>query len=419
VTARVAALLFLAAACTNDVTVGEPLRRVLDVPPDATNMLDVLFVIDRSADATAQRAALVAGINDGLFDELASRFGNVLPDVHVAVISSEVAVPDGSGGSLPAGCDIADTGRMTSCTGIQSHWLDDAPNSDPEAPRIGNHPGIAFPDAVACLADLPPSSCAVSQPIAAVQGALGAGAPAPNAGFLRDGALLLVVFLAPRDDCSARAPSFYQNGEVPTPVLDGRCFAASTTCAGGDCAVSNGGGLISIADATKALELKTDKTQVMVAGVFAPPGPVSLVDRGGGDFVPSSACAGVDAAPGFRLAAVAGAFSSRYSFASLCDQDPAGELRRIGSQVADLMQRSDCVIGPVPPHATCRAFTAVDLQGPHTPVPACGDGIGGECFTLQPSDACADTESGLAATLTGASPSDAHFVVECAAPDGL
>jgi hypothetical protein len=409
VTSRAAALLVLAAACTNDVTVGAPLRRVLDVPPDPPAALDVLFVVDPAAGSAAARASLIAAAGDAVFGTLTDRLGR-LPDLRVGVISSEVA-----SGGLPAGCDAADSGALTTCASVTGHYLIDTPNSD--GSRLRNYSGT-IGDAVACLADVPPSACAVSQPITAVLAALGPEAPAGNADFLRDRAMLLVVFVAPRDDCSAQSPAFYDTtGEVMSP-LDGRCFAAATTCDGGDCAVRDDGGLISIAGAADALRRikKSDPTMLMVAGVFAPPGPVQLVDRGAGDVVPASACAGVEAAPGFRLAALAGEFSSRYAFASMCGNDPAAELHRITGAVADVMSGDHCVLGPLPPRVPCRAYAATDAA--RTPIPACGDTIGGNCFTIAPADACAGTDSGLAASPTSAPPG-AHFVVECASPDGL
>lgn len=409
---RAIALLFALAACTDDVQVGQPLRRVLDVTPDPPAAVDVLFVIDPAADAdtTSARAALIGAAGDALFGELERRLG-ALPDLHVGVISTEVAHA-----GLPAGCDGGHVGALRSgdgCTNNGGLFLADAPAG---AQRLTNFSG-SLGDAFACLADLPPSTCAVAQPIAATRAALGAGAPGVNRDFLRDYAMLLIVYVTTRDDCSSDLPSFYSAGEFGSKPLDSRCFAEGARCAAGVCAPIDDGPLVSAtALAGELRALKRDPSMVMVAGVFAPPTSAGSIDRGGGDLVPISPCGGRAAFPGVRLASLFGEFPSRYAYASICDGGAAEQLRAIAANVARVLGRTPCVLGPMPPRVPCRAFAETDAA--RRAIPSCDDAPGGACFRVAPADACADTASGLAATATEPL-GDAHFIVECAAPPGL
>jgi hypothetical protein len=400
------------AACTDDVRVGQPLRRVLDVPPARPTALDVLFVVDPAADAdaSAARAALVAAAGDALFGELEHRLG-ALPDLHVGVISSEVAQ-----GGLPVGCDGAHVGELSAgaggCTTNGGRFLASQPAGDNPVRNFADL-GAAF----TCLASLPPSTCEVSQPIAATRAALVDHPPDVNRDFVRADAMLLIVFVTSRDDCSSDQPSFYNPGEFGSTPLDSRCFAAAARCAGGACVPRDDGVLASIPDVAAALrKLKPDDDSlVMVAGVFAPPTTSGMIDRGGGDLVPASPCGARAAVPGVRLSALAGEFTSRYAYASICDGGAADQLRTIADGVARVLDRSHCVLGPLRADSPCRAFAKIDKT--LAPIPSCADS-GGDCFRLAPAPACADTASGLAAS-PDMPPDRAHLVVECAAPAGL
>ncbi|HTJ41711.1 MAG TPA: hypothetical protein VL463_06425 [Kofleriaceae bacterium] len=385
-TRALAALLVLTAACTNDVQVGQPLRRVLDVPPDRPGALDVLFVIDpgTSADAGA------------FFDELQTRLGDSLPDLHVGVISSELAR-----NAQPAGCDGEHNGALRAgdgtCTANGARFLVDAASGN--GLRVRNYDG-AIGGAFACLADLPASTCSASQPMTALRVALGVdsleGLPAANQGFLRNDAMLLVVVVSSRDDCSPDPlqPQFFSPGEFGSKPIAERCHDAQAKTDGPLVAPS------AIADDVRAL--KRDPSMVMIAGVFAPP---------------SGACAS-NAEPGVRLSVLMGELPSRYAYASICDGGPADQMRAIAHSVARVLGRSHCLLGPLPSHAACRAYAETDLE--QRSIPRCDASTGGSCFTLGASDSCSDTATGLDAEPTPRSvPAGAHFVVECAAPPGL
>ena len=397
--------LIVLAACTNDVRVGAPLRKMLDVPPDPPAALDVLFVIDPTSSATQDREALIAAAGDAVFGELERKLG-ALPDLHVGVISAEVA-QGGLTGTLPIGCDDTHDGALRTgqgfCANVSGHFLIDAPGSD--GGRVRNYTS-SLGDAFSCLADLPASTCAVAQPIQAVRDALGRNAPGVNADFLRDYAMLLVVFVAPRDDCSSDLLSFYAPGEWDSMPMDARCFGEAAACDdGGHCDARADGALVEIpriADELRAL--KRDPSMVMIAGVFAVPDRVTLVTQSAGDVVPAPVCGGAMPAP--RLAALAQEFPARYAYAPMCGGDATAQLRAVTDVAAGVIGGGHCLIGPVPQQAPCRAYAETDVARAR---------IG---FTIAPTDACAGFESGLAATPTDP-PGDAHFVVECEAPPGL
>ena len=127
-----------------------------------------------------------------------------LPNLHIAVITSDLGAGDGS----VAGCtaDGGDAGifhytARGTCTST---------NLDPGATFISDVDGVKnytgnIDDVFSCIAAVGDSGCGFEQPLASVARALGADGrpmPAENQGFLRPDALLFIVLLTDEDDCS-------------------------------------------------------------------------------------------------------------------------------------------------------------------------------------------------------------------------
>src|SRR5262249_41377075 len=91
--------------------------------------------------------------------------------------------------------------------------------------------------AARCMASVGTGGCMLPQPLAAMRAALGDGAnlaPASgNEGFLRDGAVLLVVFVSSGVECSAPNDSaLFDPGPGAGPLTDFRCAQAGIACGG-------------------------------------------------------------------------------------------------------------------------------------------------------------------------------------------
>jgi hypothetical protein len=171
-----------------------------------SNKVDILFMIDNSSS--------MSEMQQKLYDQLPS-FMSALellttrPDLHVAVISSDMGAPGDATGSI--GCtSTGDQGEFQSmergtCTdstlqnGATFISDDGAGNTD-----YTNTSGIG--SVFQCIALLGDKGCGFEHQLASIDRALGAdgsSAPSTNSGFLRSDAYLGVVILTNEDDCSA------------------------------------------------------------------------------------------------------------------------------------------------------------------------------------------------------------------------
>jgi hypothetical protein len=129
-----------------------------------------------------------------------------LPNIHVAVISSDMGAGDGS----VASCDSTGgkngifqyTARGT-CT---STGLQNGATFIENVGGVANYTG-ALPDVFTCIAALGEGGCGFEHQFASITRALGVdglgGPPSENAMFLRPDAYLVIVMITNEDDCSA------------------------------------------------------------------------------------------------------------------------------------------------------------------------------------------------------------------------
>jgi hypothetical protein len=279
--------------------------------------LDILFMIDNSSSMTEIQQKLLT--QDPSFMTVLQNLPNGLPNIHVAVVSSDMGAPGDSTSSIM--CTTAgDNGAFQStprgtCTNTT---LASGATFISNVGGVANYTGN-LTDVFGCIAQLGQRGCGFENQLASVARALGAdGAPPPtqNAGFLRADAELAIVLLTNEDDCSApRNTTLYslngaqQNvanplgpianyrcnqfghlctdpttGAVIAPPLvppsDARGTAAAPTLDLTDC-TSNGAGnglLTPVAQFISDIKaLKTDPdNQIMVAAIAAPATPYTV-----------------------------------------------------------------------------------------------------------------------------------------------
>jgi hypothetical protein len=169
-------------------------------------LLDILFMIDNSSSMTPLQMKMLAQ-DPSFMTELAG-FPNGLPNIHIAVVSSDLGAP----GDLSASIGCTATGddgvfQSTPRGTCASTTLTPGSTFISNAAGVANYTGT-LPNVFSCIAQLGAQGCGFEHQLAAVARALGAdGAPPPaaNAGFLRPNAELAIVLLTNEDDCSAPA----------------------------------------------------------------------------------------------------------------------------------------------------------------------------------------------------------------------
>ncbi|HVT06507.1 MAG TPA: hypothetical protein VHO67_03580 [Polyangia bacterium] len=177
---------------------GPPPQRFQITP--ASNQLDLLLVIDDSANDAAQQK-LVAQLPT-LVQSLEA-LPDGLPDLHIGVISTDM----GAGPQPPAGC--TSTGKAAQLQSAPRGACTDTTLA-PGATFISVSGGARnftapLEQVLQCITPLGSDGCMFRQPLAAIVRALGAdGAqpPAANRDFLRPAAALGILILSTHDDCS-------------------------------------------------------------------------------------------------------------------------------------------------------------------------------------------------------------------------
>jgi len=332
-----------------------------------TRKVDMLFVIDDSSEMGLQQETLLRN-----FPVFMQRLMDApgLPDLHIAVISTDMGAGDGS----IASCDA--TGGKNGVFQYMPRGACSVSGLAPGATFIAedgtnrNYTG-SLSDVFSCIAALCEDGCSFEHQLAAITRALGAdGRPAPleNQGFLRPDAFLFIVVLSNEDDCSAMPGSNLYDTTMNTnlastlgPPANFRCNEFGHLCNGskpprlapngmaGDtltldgCVSAEGAGmLIPVADVAAALRsLKpfTDQ-QIVVAAIGGPPTPYTinwhnpyLTDAGPWPEMTQS-CSRSDASwadPAVRITQWVQSFGENGYFVSICNDDYGPALDRIAT----------------------------------------------------------------------------------------
>ena len=411
------------------------------VPPLATDSpsaspgdLDVLFMIDNSSSMTVMQQKLATQI-PGFITALQS-LPLGLPNIHIAVVSSDMGAPGdltsaiqctpkgdqgifrdgassppadaGGGGFADAGHGTGNgtgggTGTGTGAPGCTGASLNGGATFISNVGGVANYTGD-LPSLLSCMTQLGDQGCGFENQLASVARALGAdGAPAPaqNAGFLRPGADLAVIFLTNEDDCSAPSNTkLYslggssQNLSDPLgPVANYRCNSFGHLCvdpaAGGstcllepplaqpadvqgtasaptlnltDCESNDKDGLLTpvsnFVKGIKALKADPDR-QIVVGAITAPATPYTVawvpstppgelwpqVEHScgpvSGDDVNPAGQATTDGSfgdPSVRITQLVGAFGSNGVTSSICDADYGNAFGAIVNRIGAQLQ---------------------------------------------------------------------------------
>jgi len=279
--------------------------------------VDILFMVDNSSSMTSMQQKLGQQIQS--FVSALQALPGGFPDVHIAVVSSDMGAPGDVTESI--GCSAA---------GDSGAFRVDAPSCTtgatlaPGSTFVSNVGGVAnysgdLADFLACILPLGSNGCGFEHQLASVTRALGAdGAPPPagNACFLRPDAELAVILLTNEDDCSAPADTllYSLNGWNQSitnplgPVANYRCNQFGHLCrdpngtdparliappanppfdASGnppalaltDCVSDDecSGLLTPVASfAHQIMALKADPSQIVVGAIVAPPAPYTV-----------------------------------------------------------------------------------------------------------------------------------------------
>jgi hypothetical protein len=187
-----------------------------------TRKLDLLFMIDDSSSmsAAADELRLHAADFLSMFDDLAA--AGVFVDLHVGVVTSDYgagattvggcqASPGGKKGLLQAHGAAADAG----CLGPagDARFLELAYDQHGGAPVSNLPAGQDLAHTFRCMAAVGTNGCGFEHPLESVYAAL--HNRVENSGFLRDDALLSVVFLTNEDDGSAAPDSTIFDSDRP------------------------------------------------------------------------------------------------------------------------------------------------------------------------------------------------------------
>jgi len=180
--------------------------------------VDLLFMVDDSSSMRASQNNLLMNFPTFMTTLQSGMAG--LPNIHVAVVSSDMGAGDGS----IAGCNASGgnqgvfqyTNRAPAGTDCTANALNANQTYISNIAGQANYTGN-LAQVFTCIAALGEAGCGFEHQFASVLRALGAdGSPPPqeNQGFLRPEAYLVVIFITNEDDCSA-APGNGPNGRVP------------------------------------------------------------------------------------------------------------------------------------------------------------------------------------------------------------
>jgi len=174
--------------------------------------IDILFLVDNSSSMAKSQANLVR--NFPIFMNVLKGLPGGLPNVHIAVVSSDMGA--GSGTNSCSGNGMAgifqNTPKLTVGGNLCQTGLQNGARFIESINGNANFTGD-ISDVFTCIAALGEDGCGFEQPLLSVTHALGAdnfnhdtGKPQPpqeNQGFLRDSAYLAIILITNEDDCSA------------------------------------------------------------------------------------------------------------------------------------------------------------------------------------------------------------------------
>lgn len=364
-------LLLAAACCTSTRTIGQPTLSVHDETISLTrrDKVDILFMIDDSPSMAPKQKALL-----GSFPELVTRIQALATDgvpasFHIGVVDSDLGAGPytlNQGQCHPGG----DGGKLRTCATLPGISYIDY-DSASGASNLGT---VDVATAFTCLASVGEAGCGFEHQLESVYRAL--TTPSLNPGFLRDDALLVVVWLTDEDDCSAPpdSPLFDPSsaGVASYGILHSfRCTQFGITCdqqplTGGtlsssSCTPLTGGPLFDIkryTDLFAAGGIKQSASDVLLVAIDAPASPVDVaITSPCADQMNAASCAVLQHScvsatsasffgdPAVRIDAVLSSTQNAV-VASICDEDDTTTFDSLSDAMSARM-RAGCLPGAV------------------------------------------------------------------------
>jgi len=213
----------------------------------STNKVDILFMVDNSSSMTSMQQKMLLQIP--IFIQSLQALPDGLPDLHLAVVSSDMGAPSDQGNAIGCSQSGGDNGAFQNQprgTCAATSLLNGATFISDNASGTTKNFTLADPAGLStvfqCIGLLGSNGCGFEHQLASVARALGADgqpAPATNQGFLRHDAELAIVFLTNEDDCSAPADTtlYSLNGGPQSitnamgPIANYRCNQFGHLCA--------------------------------------------------------------------------------------------------------------------------------------------------------------------------------------------
>ena len=410
----------------------EPVK-VVDIPRELDNRLDLLFVVDNTEDMDQRQRELAEAFAE-LYQHLALAEQG-LPDLHIGVVSTDLGA-DIYASAIESCDERGDDGRLLmptdgECGMIDGVFLRQMPDLDGDV--VQNFSGH-IADMFACMSQIGSSGCEYEQPLEAMRRALD-GFHAPDAEFSRPGSVLGVVVLSNEDDCTTIDPSLMDpaNMEFTHNSANYRCFEKGVICAGDDvfqpgrqqgCAPNASSKYVAdVNEYANFLQQQKPADRLVVGAMI---GDSSLVETHVTlDGIPQlvASCDGSDggaAYPAIRLQAFVDGFGQGGDVMSLCGKErrpfesllpTAQDIRRalgtkcLAGQVADIDDFSD----GIQPHCTVYRIEDgnqnVANDGVEVPIPECGDTMNPgsspilPCYTIRQDPACRTFTTSMALTV--------------------
>jgi hypothetical protein len=335
--------------------------------------VDILFLVDDSSSMRLSQMNLER--NFPAFITALEGLQGGLPNLHLAVVSTDMGAGDGS----ISGC--SGTGK----SGIFQYTPRGACTTttlQAGATYISNVDGVAnytgsLANVFTCIAAIGETGCGFEQQLRAVARALGADGQAPpaeNQGFLRADAYLFIVMLTNEDDCStAPGSTLYDTASNLTlsstlgPPSNFRCNEFGHLCSGSKpprrapggnvtdtvnlagCVPAEASGMLTpvatFVQQVRSLKADPD-SQIVVAAITGPSTPYqvhwknpSTSDTGPWPEITHS-CTATDSSfadPAVRIGAFVNAFGANGINLSICDNSYAPSLQLIGDRIGQLV----------------------------------------------------------------------------------
>ncbi len=382
--------LLLAVAACPDRTISEVVPQqqgavVKHIPVSAD--IDILFVIDNSASTNDKQTVFAA--NFPKFVQALDAFPTGRPNLHIGVVDTTVNIGVAGFGNCPVPDPaddglLQDTARVMGCVPPNGNYISDIKAAD--GSRTTNYPTSATLDQeLSCIAQIGPNGCGFEADLEAMKRSLD-GSRVENAGFIRNGAYLAIIFLTDEDDASVKDSSVFSlpaaqvgglNDFRVQPLFAYKCDQPISPAQDGvtrtytNCVPRTDSYLRDPAFYTQFLSSVKDPAQIVVAAIAGPPpgvttndspsqtangpimiGPLNLNGQTQDPALLPSCMATINGnsaigRPAVRLASFVNSFGDRGRFYSICQSDYSAALTDIGKTLFNAI--SPCLEGPIDP----------------------------------------------------------------------